>query len=43
VYFLFPMDSSSEGPDAELLAARLVCSWCTTQADVDQFLELVQP
>ena len=43
VYFLMPTDSLSEGPDDEMLAARLVCSWCTTQADVDKFLELAQP
>ncbi len=42
VYFLMPMDSSLEGPDDEMLAARLVCSWCTTEAEVDQFLQLLR-
>ncbi len=43
VYHLMPMDSSLEGPDDEMLAARLVCSWCTTEKDVDQFLDLIRP
>ena len=41
-YFLMPMDTSLEGADDEMLASRLVCSWSTTEADVDEFLELVR-
>ena len=42
-YFLTPINSSLRGPDDETLASRLVCSWCTTEEDVDQFLKLVRP
>lgn len=40
-YYFWPFDQSLEGPDEEMLSARLVCSWCTTQADVDAFLALI--
>jgi threonine aldolase len=38
-YYLWPFDQSLEGPGEEPLTCRLVCSWNTTQADVDGFLE----
>jgi threonine aldolase len=41
-YYLWPGDQSMEGPDDEALAARLVCSWSTTEADVDGFLAAVR-
>jgi threonine aldolase len=37
-YYLWPGEQSMEGPDDEALAARLVCSWSTTDADVDRLL-----
>ncbi|MEX5728375.1 threonine aldolase [Rhodovulum iodosum] len=40
-YYLWPMDQSMEGPDDEPLSARLVCSWSTTDEDVDRFLNVV--
>jgi threonine aldolase len=41
-YYFWPMDQSLKGPEDELLSARLVCSWCTTEADVDGFLKLLR-
>ncbi|WP_420862792.1 threonine aldolase family protein [Algirhabdus cladophorae] len=41
-YYFWPMDQDLEGPEDELLSARLVCSWCTTSQDVDQFLSLLR-
>lgn len=40
-YYLWPGTQSLEGPGAEPLSARLVCSWCTTDAEVDRFLALL--
>ena len=37
-YYFHPADHSLEGAADELLAARLVCSWCTTRAEVTDFL-----
>lgn len=37
-YYLWPFDQSLDGPDEELLAARMVASWATTEAEVDAFL-----
>jgi threonine aldolase len=42
-YYLWPFNQSLDGPGDEPLSARLVCSWCTTDADVDAFLELISP
>lgn len=39
VYYLWPFNQSLDGDMAEALSARLVCSWSTTEADVDQFLQ----
>jgi threonine aldolase len=41
-YYLWPGDQSLDGPDDEPLAARLVCSWSTTDADVDRFIGLIR-
>ena len=38
-YYLWPFDQSLDGPDDELVTARLVCSWATTEDEVDSFLE----
>ena len=40
-YYFWPFDQSLEGPDDEILTARMVCNWATTEADVDQFLSLI--
>lgn len=37
-YYFSPKDPKPDGPPDESLAARLVCSWSTTEADVDGFL-----
>ncbi len=37
-YYLWPFDQSLEGPGEEPLAARLVCSWATSEAEIDSFL-----
>ncbi len=36
-YYLWPESQSLEGPDEEPLSARLVCSWSTTEAEVEAF------
>ena len=40
-YYFWPFTQSLDGPDDETLSARLVCSWCTTEKNVDQFLYLL--
>lgn len=40
-YYMWPMDQSLDGPAEERISARLVCSWSTTDEDVDQFLALL--
>ena len=40
-YYLWPFDQSLAGPPEEPLVARLVCSWATTEAEIDAFLALV--
>lgn len=37
-YYLWPFDQSLDGADDQLLSARFVCSWSTTEADVDGLL-----
>ncbi|MBK5933417.1 L-threonine aldolase [Rhodovulum imhoffii] len=41
-YYLWPMDQTLTGPDDAPLSARMVCSWSTTDEDVDAFLRLVK-
>jgi threonine aldolase len=38
IYYLWPGDQSLDGDADEMLACRLVCSWATTEAEVDAFL-----
>ncbi len=40
-YYLWPMDQSLNGPADEAVSARLVCSWCTTDDDIDRFLATI--
>lgn len=41
-YYLWPAGPELQGDPAELLSARMVCSWCTTAAEVDRFLTLIR-
>lgn len=41
-YYLWPFDQSLEGAEDEPVSARFVCSWSTTEADVDGFLALLR-
>ncbi len=41
-YYLWPFDQSLEGGQDEQVSARFVCSWSTTEDDVDGFLTLVR-
>lgn len=40
-YYFWPIECSLDGPDDEILTARLVCNWATTDADVENFLSLI--
>ncbi|MFQ5624325.1 MAG: threonine aldolase family protein [Paracoccaceae bacterium] len=40
-YHFWPVDQNPEGAGEEVLTARMVCNWATTEAEVDRFLELV--
>jgi len=37
-YYFWPFDQSLEGEATEALSARFVCSWSTTDAEIDAFL-----
>ncbi|SFP19469.1 threonine aldolase family protein [Tranquillimonas alkanivorans] len=41
-YYLWPFEQPMEGPGGEALTARLVCSWSTTDEDVERFLDLIR-
>lgn len=41
-YYFWPFDQSLDGPEADPLSARLVCSWSTTSEDVARFLDAVR-
>ncbi|ARC87652.1 low specificity L-threonine aldolase [Rhodovulum sp. MB263] len=41
-YYFWPMDQSLDGPGDVPLPARLVCSWCTTDEEVDALLAIVR-
>ena len=40
-YFFCAFDESLDGPPEELLDARLMCSWCTTDPEIEQVLALI--
>ena len=42
IYYFMNAADTTDGPDQDCLGARFVCSWSTTKADVDQFLELAR-
>lgn len=41
-YYLWPASQPLEGPEDEVVSARLVCSWATTPAEVAQFLGVLR-
>ncbi len=41
-YYLWPDDQDLDGPDEAALSARLVCSWSTAEAEVSEFLGVLQ-
>jgi threonine aldolase len=41
-YNLIPFAQSLDGPGDKALTGRLVCSWSTTEADVDRFLTVIR-
>lgn len=41
-YYLWPFDQRLDGDPEELLSARMVCSWCTTAAEVDGMLAFLR-
>ncbi|WP_376874287.1 threonine aldolase family protein [Albirhodobacter sp. R86504] len=42
-YYLWPFDAPLDGDDTELLGARFVCSWSTTETEIQAFLSAAQP
>ncbi len=40
-YYFWPDGQTLDGPDKELISARLVCNWATTDADVEKFVQIV--
>ena len=40
-YYFWGSDGNLDGPDDGLESARLVCSWCTTDQEIDRFLQLI--
>ena len=41
-YYFWPFDQSLDGPGDEALSARMVCSWSTTEEDIETFLGLIR-
>lgn len=41
-YYFWPFNQSLEGPDEDMLSARLVCNWSTTDEEVDRFVAAVK-
>lgn len=41
-YYLWPGDQMLEGPPDELLAARLVCNWCTGRAEIEALVAAIR-
>jgi threonine aldolase len=37
-YYFWPADPAPTGDENEMLSARLVCNWSTTNEQIDQFL-----
>ena len=40
-YYFWPFDQTLDGDPDEILTARLVCNWATTDEDVDNFLRII--
>ena len=41
-YYFWGSDGDLDGPDDGIESARLVCSWCTTDQEIDAFLRLIR-
>lgn len=41
-YYLWPHDETLDGPDDQPVSARFVCSWCTTEAEIEAFATLIR-
>ncbi len=41
-YYFWPFNQTLEGPDDEPVSARLVCTAATTEAEISQFLDIIQ-
>lgn len=41
-YYFWPFDQALDGPDDDLLSARLVCSWSTSPAQIDGLVSLLR-
>lgn len=40
-YGIWPYNQTLEGPDGDMLSARFVCNWSTTQEDIDRLMALL--
>lgn len=40
-YYQWPHDAEPKGPTDELISARLVASWCTTEAEIARFASIL--
>ncbi|MCP5072485.1 MAG: low specificity L-threonine aldolase [Rhodobacteraceae bacterium] len=40
-YYPWPNDHPAQGPEDEFLTARLVCSWSTTDAEIDRLVDVI--
>lgn len=40
-YYLWPFDQPLDGPDDEMISARLVCNWATSDDEIDRFIDLI--
>ncbi len=40
-YYIWPDGQSLDGPSDEIISARLVCNWATSDAEIDQFINTI--
>lgn len=40
-YYPWPHGESFDGPDDEMVSARFMCSWCTSDAEIAAFLDIL--
>ncbi|WP_347312729.1 threonine aldolase family protein [Defluviimonas sp. SAOS-178_SWC] len=41
-YYLWPHDETLDGPGDQPVSARFVCSWCTSDADIEAFAGIIR-